>query len=348
MTASRLVLPASSWSRSPKRMVRTSLPSPSRRGWSPGISAPRWNMMLTRVLEGLKLAMLPLYAKVGVFHLMDSVTRPSAPRMTSRACRITASRGCSASSNHRRRRGPALDPPQRRDRRRPVRGARPAPAAGVHLRLGGQPHGSAAREHHRRNRPGRGGRCDDTAVGPPWSASRDHGGPPAGMGVLPRRAARHLVGGMSRTWPLLDPAAVCSGRHSAELLSPLHGALYPMALAASAAADRGTAAVALPPADQRGWLAGGRGGAGGAGAGGVRPRAARPCRGGHGRRRRGRALARRAAHARAGRTLAGPGPPLLLVGAARCTSDCSWPWWSCGAGGTRSCGSSPRTSRAAS
>jgi hypothetical protein len=58
--AARSVRPASSWPMSAKRMVRTSLPSPSRRGWSPGISDPRWNMMLSRCLDGLKLAMLPL------------------------------------------------------------------------------------------------------------------------------------------------------------------------------------------------------------------------------------------------------------------------------------------------
>jgi predicted ATPase len=59
MTASRSARPASRSSRSAKRMVRTSLPSPSRRGCSPGISAPRWNMMLRRCLDGLKLAILP-------------------------------------------------------------------------------------------------------------------------------------------------------------------------------------------------------------------------------------------------------------------------------------------------
>ncbi len=75
-------------------------PSPSRRRWSPGISDPRWNMMLTRFFDGLKLAMLRLYAKVGVFHLTDSVTRPSAPRMMSRARRIVDSRGWLASSSH--------------------------------------------------------------------------------------------------------------------------------------------------------------------------------------------------------------------------------------------------------
>jgi hypothetical protein len=53
---------------------------------------PRWNMMLNRRFDGLKLATLPLNAKVGVFHLMDSVTRSSAARMISRARRI-ASRG---------------------------------------------------------------------------------------------------------------------------------------------------------------------------------------------------------------------------------------------------------------
>ena len=36
-------------------------------------------------------------------------------------------------------RGPALDPPQRRHRRRPVRGAGPPPAGRLHLRLGGRP-----------------------------------------------------------------------------------------------------------------------------------------------------------------------------------------------------------------
>jgi hypothetical protein len=50
-------------------------------------------MMLTTAFDGLKLAMLPLKTKVGVFHLMDSVTRPSAPRMMSRARLIVASRG---------------------------------------------------------------------------------------------------------------------------------------------------------------------------------------------------------------------------------------------------------------
>jgi hypothetical protein len=58
-------------------------------------------MMLSRCLEGLKLAMLPRYAKVGVFHLIDSVTRPSAPRMMSRARRIITSREWWAASNHR-------------------------------------------------------------------------------------------------------------------------------------------------------------------------------------------------------------------------------------------------------
>src|SRR6266545_1306517 len=46
-------------------------------------------------------------------------------------------------------------------------------------------------------------------------------------------------------------------------------------VAASAAPDRGATAVAVSAADQRGRLAGGRGGAGRAGVGGVRPRAAR-------------------------------------------------------------------------
>jgi hypothetical protein len=55
----------------------------------------------TSFFDGLKLAMLPLYAKVGVFHLIDSVTRPSAPRMMSRARRIVASSGWPASSSHR-------------------------------------------------------------------------------------------------------------------------------------------------------------------------------------------------------------------------------------------------------
>lgn len=66
---------------------------------APGISDPR--MMLRRCLEGVKLAMLPRKAKVGVFHLIDSVTRPSAARMMSLARRMVASRGRSACSNHR-------------------------------------------------------------------------------------------------------------------------------------------------------------------------------------------------------------------------------------------------------
>jgi hypothetical protein len=86
-------------------------------------------------------------------------------------------------------------------------------------------------------------------------------------------------------------------------------------VAASAAPDRGATAVAVSAADQRGGLAGGRGGAGWAGAGGVRPGVARPGRGGHGRRRCGRAVAWWAARARAGGGLAGAGACRLLVDA---------------------------------
>src|SRR6266536_511007 len=88
-------------------------------------------------------------------------------------------------------------------------------------------------------------------------------------------------------------------------------------VAASAAPDRGATAAALSAADQRRWLAGGGGSAGRAGAGGVRPRAARPCRGGHGGRRRGRAPAWRATRARAGGALARLGARWLLVDADR-------------------------------
>jgi RNA polymerase sigma-70 factor, ECF subfamily len=101
MTASRSARPASTSSSEWKRIVRVSLPSPSRRGWSPGISAPRWNRRLTNFLEGVKLVMFPLNEKVGVCHLTDSVTRLSAPRITSRTRRIMASNGCAFSSNHR-------------------------------------------------------------------------------------------------------------------------------------------------------------------------------------------------------------------------------------------------------
>jgi len=58
-------------------------------------------MMLTSFFDWLKLAMLPRQENVGVFHLMDSVTRSSAPRMISRARRTAASSGWSASSSQR-------------------------------------------------------------------------------------------------------------------------------------------------------------------------------------------------------------------------------------------------------
>src|SRR4029077_14110750 len=81
----------------------------------------------------------------------------------------------------------------------------------------------------------------------------------------------------------------------------------------TAAAHRGATAPAASLADQGGGLAGGRGGAGWAGAGGVCSWAARSRRGGHGRRRRRRAEAWRAACARSGGALAGLGVRRFMV-----------------------------------
>ena len=59
-------------------------------------------MRLTnRFACGLKLAMLPRYMKVGVFHLIVSATRSSASRMASRTASMSPFCGCSVSANQR-------------------------------------------------------------------------------------------------------------------------------------------------------------------------------------------------------------------------------------------------------